>query len=180
MDPEPSSSVLPTHVIQDRFHDQIRQYGQEIISFVSEELRGPPLGISITLERLEWPEGQVNWVWFVGSADNNTEQAVLRFFRTDAGKRAMISNGPDPIEFKLASTLLRLPASQAEDLVLPAAFTAAVTPLRDDQEAMILSKSPPHPICVSAGTNGWLQVSPHMQFSQVLFLKLQEQTGKYI
>jgi hypothetical protein len=177
---EVTESEMDPHVIQDRFHHQIRQHGHELISFVTEELRGAPLGISITLEHLEWPGSEVNWVWFVSCVDNATEQAVLRFFQTDAGRRALVSDGLDAVEFKLASTLLRLPASQVEEPVLPADLTAAATPLRGDQEVMILSRSPPHPICVPAGTSGWLQVSPHMQFSPVLFLKLQGQSRKYI
>lgn len=175
--PKPSSGVLPD-TIRDRFHHQIRQHGHELIAFVAEELRGAPPGISITLERLEMPASQVNWVWFVGSADQATEQAILHFFQTDAGRKALVSDGPDPVEFKLASVLLRLPLSQAEDPVLPADLTAAAAPLRGDQEGVILSNAPPHPICVPARTSGWLQVAPHMQFSQVTSLELQGQARK--
>lgn len=179
MDPEPSSDLVP-HVIQERFHHQLRQHGDELISFVAVELRGAPSGIAITLERLEWPESQVNWVWFVGIADTATEQAVLRFFRTDAGRRALVSDGPDAVEFKLATTLLHLPASQAEDPVLPKDLTAAATPVRGDQQVVILSRSPPHTICVPAETSGWLQVPPHLQFSQVMYLRFQGQARKYL
>ncbi len=178
-DPEPSFSLVPPAILE-RFHHQIRQHGPELLSFVTKELHGPPSGIAITLERLEWPESQVNWVWFVSVADTAIEQAVLRFFQTDAGRRALVSDGPDAVEFKLATTLLHLPASQAEDPILPEDLTAAAAPLRVDQEVMILSRSPPHTICVPAKTNGWLQVSPHLQFSQVVYLRFQGQARKYL
>jgi hypothetical protein len=177
MDPEPSSSLVPS-LVQERFHHQILQHGHKLISFVAEELHGAPPGIAIILERFEWPESQVHWAWLIGVVDAATEQTVLRFFRTDAGRRALVSDGPDAVEFKLATALLHLPASQAEDPVLPGDLTAAATPLRGDQEVMILSRSPHHTICIPAETNGWLQVSPHMQFSQVLFLRLQGQARK--
>ena len=82
MDPQPSSKM-----IQAAFHHQVRQYSDELISFVPAELGGPPSGLSITLESIEYPESQVNWVWFVGSANPAIEQAVLRFCQTDAGRR---------------------------------------------------------------------------------------------
>ncbi len=179
MDSQPSSSLVPP-AIQEKFHHQIRQHGHELLSFVAEELHGAPSGIAITIERLEWPESQVNWVWFVSVVDTVIEQAVLRFFQTDAGKRALLSDGPDAVQFKLATALLHLPTSQAEDPILPEGLTAAATPLRGNQEVVILSGSPgqPHTVCISAETNGWLQVSPHMQFSQVLYLRFWEQARK--
>ena len=177
MDPEPSSTLVPP-TIQERFHHQIRQHGHELLSFVTEELHGAPSGIAITLERLEWPESQVNWVWFISVVDTAIEQAVLHFFQTDAGKRALVSDGPDAVQFKLATTLLHLPVSQAEDPVFPEDMTAAATPLPGDQEVMILSGSPPHTICVPAEASGWLQVTPHLQFSQVLYLRFQGQARK--
>ncbi|KJR87557.1 uncharacterized protein SPSK_01953 [Sporothrix schenckii 1099-18] len=170
-----SSSGVPFDIIQDRFHHQVGQHGHELLSFVAEKLRNASPGISITLGRLEMPASQVNWLWCVGSADQATEQAVLHFFQTDAGKRALVSDGPDTVEFKLASVLLRLPPSHAEDPVLPEDLAAAAGPLRDGQEAIIYSKAPPHPICIPARTSGWLQVSPHVQFSRVSVLQLQEQ-----
>ncbi|KAK3938633.1 hypothetical protein QBC46DRAFT_439856 [Diplogelasinospora grovesii] len=180
MDPEASPVLRPqdetgNSFVRDRFHHQIHQHGNELVSFVAEELRGTPPGMSITLTHLEWAS-QVNWIWLVGCADDATEQAVLRFFQTDAGKRALVSEGPDPIEFKLGVAALRLPVSQAEDLVLPAHLTAAASPLQGDKDVKILSKSQPYPICVSTGTSGWLQVPPHLQLSQVLSLRLKEET----
>ncbi|CAK7214868.1 hypothetical protein SCUCBS95973_002281 [Sporothrix curviconia] len=157
----------------------IRQHSRELLAFVAQDLHGSPPGISITLERLELPASQVNWLWLVGSADPATEQAVLRFFQTDAGKTALVSKSPDAgdIEFKLASTLLRLPLPRlaaAEDPVLPADLAAAAAPLRGDEEGMVvLTKAPPqHPICVPSLTGGWLQVAPHTQFSQVSVFSL--------
>ncbi|CAK7221372.1 hypothetical protein SBRCBS47491_004507 [Sporothrix bragantina] len=102
MEPEPSSDVL-SDAIYERFHHQIREHGNTLISFVAEELHGAPPGISITLERLEMPPFHVSWVWFIGSMDQATEQAILRFFQTDAGKAALISHGADVVEFKIAS-----------------------------------------------------------------------------
>ncbi|OAA63455.1 hypothetical protein SPI_03618 [Niveomyces insectorum RCEF 264] len=174
MDPK-SSGILPDGIYE-QFHHQIRQHGHELLAFVAQELRGPPPGISITLERLELPVSQVNWLWLVGSTDPATEQAVLRFFQTDAGKKALMCEAPDAVEFKLASTLLRLaPPSPADDPVLPADLAAAAAPLRGDEECMILTEAPPHPICVPAHTGGWLQVAPHTQFSQVSVFSLQGQ-----
>jgi hypothetical protein len=169
-------------MIQDGFHRQVRQYGDDLISFVSAELRGPPAGLSITLEGFKDPDSQATWVWFVGSADPAIEQAVLRFFQTDAGKRALKS---DVVEFKLASTLLRLPGSQpAEDPNChhPAGLTAATATLQDGQEFMIVSEdeSPPHAParCVAVATGGWLQVSPRMHFSHVLLVKARNQQAR--
>ncbi|KAK4034060.1 hypothetical protein C8A01DRAFT_49479 [Parachaetomium inaequale] len=149
-------------MIQDAFHHQVRQHGDELISF-----------------SIEYPESQVNWVWLVGSADLATEQAVLQFFQTDVGKRSLES---DVVEFKLASTLLRLPGSQAaEDPIChpPAGLTAATVPLQNGQEVTIMSGSgsPPHvpAICVPVATGGWLQVSPRMHFSHLLLVKPQDQ-----
>ncbi|KAM7210064.1 hypothetical protein V8F06_014552 [Rhypophila decipiens] len=97
--------------IQTRFHQQIIQHGQGLISSVAAEIQcDSPPGISLTLGPIEFPEGQVNWVWFVGTVDAASEQAVLHFFQTDAGKRALVSSpdGKDVVEFKLASTCLQL------------------------------------------------------------------------
>ncbi|KAK4095918.1 hypothetical protein N658DRAFT_74058 [Parathielavia hyrcaniae] len=194
------------------FHQQVRHYGHDFISFISAGLRETPTGLSITLETIEWPESQVSQVWFVGSTDLATEQAVLRFFQSDVGKRAL---GSDAVEFKLASSPLRLPGIQAQFTTaatppqdgqeavttsestsppshphigiptdtgggLPAAFTAADRPLQDGQEVVIASESttlPHSQACVPAApaTSGWLQVSPHMHFSQVLRVKPRDQ-----
>jgi hypothetical protein len=177
MDPQPSFDM-----IQDGFHRQVRQYGDELISFVSAELRGPTSGLSITLEGFKNPESQATWLWFVGSADPAIEQAVLRFFQTDAGKNALKS---DVVEFKLASTLLRLPGSKAEYPIChhPAGLTTATTAtLQDGQEFMIVSEgeSPPHAParCVAVATGGWLQVSPRMHFSHVLLVKPLDQQAR--
>ncbi|KAK4112410.1 hypothetical protein N656DRAFT_89167 [Canariomyces notabilis] len=165
--------------IQSRFCDQVRRYGHELLSFVAQELGFAPAALSITLERIDLPPNEVNWVWFVGSVDTATEQAILRFFQTDAGRRALLANGPDPLEFKLATTLLRLPASQAEHPLhpdLPAHLRAAVTPLPGDQEVIILSgPSPEQYVRGTGGATGWLQTFPHMQFSEVLYLHLRGQ-----
>jgi hypothetical protein len=175
----PSCIVNMDSAIQSRFCDQVRRYGHELLSFVAQELGFAPAALSITLERIDLPPNEVNWVWFVGSVDTATEQAILRFFQTDAGRRALLANGPDPLEFKLATTLLRLPASQAEHPLhpdLPAHLTAAVTPLPGDQEVIILSgPSPEQYVRGTGGATGWLQTFPHMQFSEVLYLHLRGQ-----
>jgi hypothetical protein len=132
MDPLPSSNYSDAG-IWDIFHRQLNQYGHELSSFVSAELGEPPSGLSITLETIEWPESLANWVWCVGSADPATERAVLRFFQTDVGKRALSADG---VEFKLASALLRLPSGQPNDsLTYPAGFTPAAAPLQDGRRS---------------------------------------------
>lgn len=161
--------------IRDGFHLQVRQYGHELSAFVSAELGGPPLGLSITLENIEWPESQINWVWFVGSADPEIERAVLRFFQTDVGKRAL---GADVVEFKLASALLRLPSNQAENRPCPAGFALATAPLQDGEEVVITSESASlfdSHACIPDMTEGWLQFSPHTDLAQLLVVKSREQ-----
>ena len=110
--------------IRDRFHLQVRQYGHELIAFISAELGRPPSGLSSTLETIEWPESQINWIWSVGSADLDIERATLRFFLTDPGKRAL---SVDVTEFKLSSAPLRLPSNQPENRLYPAGHTIATT-----------------------------------------------------
>ncbi|KAK4102459.1 hypothetical protein N658DRAFT_338571 [Parathielavia hyrcaniae] len=127
MDPSASSTAS----IYDAYHHQVGQYGPELISFVSAELGRPPLGLSITLETIEWPESQVNHFWSVGSAELATERAVLRFFHTDAGKRALCA---DTVEFKLASALLRLPGIQTD-------LTTAAAQHQDGQGFVVASES---------------------------------------
>ncbi|KAK4121893.1 hypothetical protein N657DRAFT_698349 [Parathielavia appendiculata] len=168
--------------IQAAFHHQVRQYGQELISFVSAEMHRPPLGLSVTLETIEWPESLVNWVWFVGSADSATEQAVMRFFQTDVGKRALSA---DTTEFKFVASEFQSPPPHSQTDVpvatggeLPAAFTVAIAPLQGSQEVVIMSESAslPHShTCISGMTGGWLLVSPTSHFSQVLLVKPRDQ-----
>lgn len=174
-----------SHAIQARFHEQIRQHGQELLSFVADELRRDPPGISITLSPLKFPGAQANRVWCVGSADTATEHAVLRFFQTDAGRRALVSaDGQDVVEFKLASTLLLLPAhaSREQDPVLPAELTPAATAQPSDQQVvnlMVRSGPPPaHPVRVHARTSGWLQIPHHTSFTQVMWFDLEQQSRK--
>jgi hypothetical protein len=119
----------------------------------------------------------------VGSADPATERAVLRFFQTDVGKRALNADG---VEFKLASALLRLPSGQPNDSVTyPAGFTPAAAPLQDGREVVIVPQpastnlSHSH-ICISATAGGWLQVSPHTHLEQLSLVKPRDQqAGRY-
>jgi hypothetical protein len=181
MDSEPAGP--PAYdAIYDRFHHKVRQYGDDLISFVSEELGSPPPGISITLQRYELPPSVFHWAWEVGSPDSATEQAVLRFFQTDAGKRALACDGSDGVEFKLASIQLRIPTSHGDDPQeqLPAGLTAAFTPLQEGQEVTIVFGASTHGVCLSAATAGWLQVAPRMHFSDVLVLQFQGQDSMYL
>ncbi|KAH6848115.1 hypothetical protein B0I37DRAFT_157491 [Chaetomium sp. MPI-CAGE-AT-0009] len=171
MDPLPPSDTM----IRDEFHRQVRQYGHELSSFVSTELNGPPSGLSITLETIEWPGSSVNWVWFAGSADLAIERAVLRFFQTDVGKRALSADG---VEFKLASAPLRLPSGQADDCLSPEGFTPAAALLQDGQEIVIVSQSADlshSHMCIPATTGGWLQLSPHTHLEQLSVIKPRDQ-----
>ncbi|KAK3293627.1 uncharacterized protein B0H64DRAFT_405120 [Chaetomium fimeti] len=175
MDLQPPSDAM----IRDGFHRQVGQYGHELSSFVSAELGGPPSGLSITLETIEWPESvsgsPANWVWFVGSADLAVERAVLRFFQTDVGKRALSADG---VEFKLGSAPLRLPSDSANNCLCPAEFIPATAPLQDGQEVVIVfqpaSLTRSH-ICIPATTGGWLQVSPHTHLEQITAVKPRDQ-----
>ena len=171
MDPLPSCDAR----IRDGFHLQVRQYGPELSAFVSAELGRSPSGLSITLETIAWPESQVNWIWSVGSADLDIERAILRFFQTDVGKRALSA---DVAEFKLSSALLRLPSNQAQHRLCPAGYTLATAPLQGCQEVVIAPESTtlPHShICLAAETSGWLQVSPYTNLAQLLVIKPQDE-----
>ncbi|KAH6632506.1 hypothetical protein F5144DRAFT_574291 [Chaetomium tenue] len=171
MDPLSSSDAR----IRDEFHLQVRQYGHDLGAFVSAELGRPPSGLSITLETIEWPESQVNWTWFVGSADSDIERAVLRFFQTEIGKRALNADG---VEFKVASAPLRPPSNQADHRLYPAGYTTATAPLQGGQEVVIAAESASLPlshVCVATATDGWLQVSPYTDLAQVLVVKPQNE-----
>jgi hypothetical protein len=161
--------------IRDGFHHQVREYGHELSAFVSAELGRPPSGLSITLETIEWPESQVNWIWSVGSANLDIERVILRFFQTDAGKRALSA---DVAKFKLSSAPLRLHSNRADHVLYPAGYTLATATLQGCAEVVIASECASLPyshVCIAAVTGGWLQVSPYTYLAQVLVVKPQDE-----
>ncbi|KAM7203079.1 hypothetical protein V8F33_002427 [Rhypophila sp. PSN 637] len=169
--------------IQARFHQQIIQHGQDFISSVAAEIQcDSPPGISITLGPIEFPEGQVNWVWFLGTVDAASEQAVLHFFQTDAGKGALVSSadGKDVVEFKLASTSLRLydrvRDEQRYGPFPPADLSPFPPPGAEGQVFDLRIRDEPRPTqpvrVVARRPRAWLQI-PREGFEQVLCLDLE-------
>jgi hypothetical protein len=182
MDPFSTDRAPIDPAIYTKFHAQIRQHGPALLSFIAEQLGSvSPPALSVTLERIEYPPGEVNYAWFVGVPDAATERGVTRFFQSARGERALVYGGGDGaerLEFKLATTLLRVVAgggSRGDGVALPAGLAVAQTPLRDDQEVVVvLMGSGSRPVRVVNRARGWLQTSPRAEFSQVWHLHVEE------
>lgn len=170
------------------FHNQIRQHGPDLTSFVTSQLGHPPSGLSITLDSIQLPGFSTCWVWFVGSPDSEVERAVLDFFKSDAGTRAL--NTTEGVEFKLASTRLQLPPPNralGEEVWLPRGFVPAVSPLQEGQDALVIPLSFKQKdiyhghSCLATATRAWLQVSPKTELEPHLLVQVRQDdwTGKF-
>jgi hypothetical protein len=178
--PPPAPPPSAARVLE-LFHNQIRQHGPDLTSFITSQLGHPPPGLSITLDSIQLPGFPTSWVWFVGSPDSDVERAVLDFFKSDAGTRAL--NTTEGVEFKLASTRLQLPPPNrgpGEEVWLPRGFVPAVSPLQEGQEVLAIPFSFKQRdiyhghSCLATSTGAWLQVFPKTELEPYLLVQVRQ------